>query len=447
MASTTVKKLKKEKEGKGGFQMSSVVFALLALILTVALFFGLIVLQNHLSEEIIYTDVICAKMDIPEGTIITMENATTYLERRQFNSLTIPRGSINDPTFIIGQRTRIPMIMGEMLNVKDFENLNVYLDGIIDPVEISIAAPNAANADGGKIRAGDLINITMMFTDEQLGKGGNNNASLNTTDMFTYANEMIKEPNLQDFKKNEEESGDGMETLVNEKSGSIITRYYNYDSQYNFTSWAQYVMDGLYVKAVLNGEGQVISPEDKDSVVSMFIFVIPKADERDLNNILANCSGMRISKNVTVPENAKNEVPGDPNDPNAQQTPAVTEESTEEVPESSSIEETTVPEKTEAEIRAEEEKALIDQGYFKVTLQEDGTYVSEDAKVYAIGETEDAMVFTDEEKNTYVIGVMRGTAEVAEGESPYAIIIEKSAFEALNGGETDETAESSSAAN
>ena len=436
MASTTVKRLKKEKEGKGGFQMSTIVFALLALILTVALFFGLIFIQNHLSEEIIYTDVIVAKTDIPEGTIITMENANLYLERRQFNSMTIPRGSIVDPQTIIGQRTRVPMITGEMLTIKDFENLNKYLDGIEDPVEISIAAPDAANADGGKIRAGDLINITMMFTDEQLGKETKSKATLDTVDMFTYANEAIREPNLQDFKKSEENSTEGVDTLVNEKSGSVITRYFDYDSQYNFTTWAQYVMDGLYVKAALNGDGQVISPEDKDSVVSMFIFVIPKADERDLNNILANCSGMRISKNVTIPDYAKNEVPGNPNAP-VQEQPVV-EATPEPTTEPTA---TPVPEKTEAEKRAEEEQALLLLGYFKVTLQEDGSYVGEDEKVYSIGETDEGPAFTDADRNIYVIGVIRNTEDVAEGEIPYAIILDKTSYDALSGGENNESSE------
>ena len=441
MASTTVKRLKKEREGKKGFQMSTLLFALLALILTVALFFGLIVLQNHLSEEIIYTDVIVAKTDIPEGMILTMENAATYLERRQVNSLTIPRGSINDPSVIIGQRTRVELITGEMLSIKDFENLNVYLDGIEDPVEISIAAPDAANADGGKIRAGDLINITMMFTDEQLGKETKNKATLDTVDMFTYANEAIREPNLQDFKKSEENSTEGVDTLVNEKSGSVITRYFDYDSQYNFTTWAQYVMDGLYVKAALNGDGQEISPDDRDSVVAMFIFVIPKADERDLNNILANCSGMRISKNVSVADEAKNSLIEQP----AQEQPSE-EETTESVPEESTEE---VKEPTKEEKIAAQDAELMLLGYFKITMQEDGTYLGEDGKAYSYGETEEASVFTDAENNVYVIGVMRGTADVAEGEVPYALILDKEAFEALNGGESSEgeSSEESSEAN
>ena len=434
MASTTVKKLKKEKEGKKGFQMSTLLFALLALILTVALFFGLIVLQNHLSEEIIYTDVIVAKADIPEGMILTMENAATYLERRQVNSLTIPRGSINDPSVIIGQRTRVELITGEMLSIKDFENLNVYLDKIMDkdPVEISIAAPAAADADGGKIRAGDLINITMMFTDEQLGKeGSSSNATLNTPELFGYANDAIRginEPNLQDFQEIEKENG--ATTYYNEKSGSIITRYDNYDSQYNFNSWAQYVMDGLYVKAVLNGDGQEISPDDRDSVVAMFIFVIPKADERDLNNILANCSGMRISKNVSVADEAKNSLIEQP----AEEQPSA-EEATESVPEESTEE---VKEPTKEERIAAQDAELMLLGYFKITMQEDGTYLGEDGKAYSYGETEEASVFTDAEKNVYVIGVMRGTADVAEGEVPYALILDKEAFEALNGGESNE---------
>jgi len=189
-------------------------------------------------------------------------------------------------------------------------------------------------------------------------------------------------------------------------------------------------MDGLYVKAVLNGEGQEISPDDRDSVVAMFIFIIPKADERDLNNILANCSGMRISKNVTVADEAKNSLIEQP-----AQEQSSEEEATESVPEESKEE---VKEPTKEEKIAAQDAELMLLGYFKITMQEDGTYLGEDGKAYSYGETEEASVFTDAEKNVYVIGVMRGTADVAEGEVPYALILDKEAFEALNGGESNE---------
>lgn len=441
MAKTTIKEIKNDMKGKTGFKTSTLVFALLALIITVALFFGLIILQNYLSEDIIYTDVIVAKVDIPKGVILTTENAQNYLERRQVNSLTVPRGTISDPMAIMGQRNIVPLIAGEMLSVKDFENLNKYLDGIVDPVEISIAAPYAANTDGGKIRAGDLINITMMFSDSQLGRASSKSSAFETQDMFSYANDVVRgtEPELHDFQEIEgEDDEEGTTTYYNEKSGSIIKRYDNYtkSSQYHFEMWAQYVMDGLYVKEVLNSEGQVIAPDDKDSIVSMFIFIIPKADERDLNNILANCGGMRISKNVTIPDYALNEVPNDPNAP-TQETPV-----TEEVPETTEPVATPTPGPTEEEIRAQEDAEFTTQGYFKVTILDDGAYADEEGKEYQIGETEDGQAFVDADGNAYVIGIMR---DATEKEKAYALIIEKSAYDALlEGNGNEETEESSS---
>ena len=316
---TTVTKIKKEREGK--FKISTPIFALLALILTVALFFGLIVLQNFLAEEVVYMGVVTAKTDIPEGAVITMENAEQYLQITDVNSLTIPRGTVMKADEILGQRARVPLMAGEVLSVKDFANLNPYIDNLKEPVEISIAAGSASDTDGGKIRQGDLINITMMFTNEQLG-AVSESGSLNAESMMDYANDAVSGNPFTDFEKVEDSEGTGgAETYLNSKSGTTIKKYH-------FDTWAQYVMEGLYVSKVLNSDGQVIPPEDTDSTAAMFIFVIEKADEADFNNVLVNCSGMRISKNLNLSKSEQNAVDGEKQEESSRQEeePSVQEE-------------------------------------------------------------------------------------------------------------------------
>ena len=57
-------KIQKIKQPKKKIKASSLAFVLLSLVLTIALFFGLVLLQNVLSEKIVYQSVVVAKEEI-----------------------------------------------------------------------------------------------------------------------------------------------------------------------------------------------------------------------------------------------------------------------------------------------------------------------------------------------------------------------------------------------
>lgn len=270
----------KKRDGKK--TASSVLFMGLSLFLTIALFIGLVIAQSFLLEDITYKEIVIAKTDIPRNVIITENNIETYFTKKAVNILDVTAGAMELPTELIGQKAVVMIHAGEPVAAKDFEKLSKYIEGFEEPVEISIQIPDIASADGGKLRAGDLINLTMMFTNEQLG----NEELTETTNPFQNDNGLLTEGNglLEDGyteELNEEKAEEGFSTST---------------SQYRYETWAQYVMENLYVYKTLDSSGIEIDPTDTEALADILIFIIEKDTEADLNNALANCAAMRISK-------------------------------------------------------------------------------------------------------------------------------------------------------
>ena len=216
---------------------------------------GLVFWQSYLLEDVAYQKTVVAKKDINRNTIITKDNVGEYFAIKEVNIMDVTEGALDDISKLIEKKTIVPLYSGEVATLKDFENISVYTSGFENPVEVSIEISNIANANGGKIRAGDVVNITMMFTKEQLGL--TNSAS---------------------------------SVVVKDENGNAEQQSYRYSSH------SQYVMKNLYVKRVLDSSGVEIKNDDSKSSASILIFEIEADEEIELNNALTNCSTLRVSK-------------------------------------------------------------------------------------------------------------------------------------------------------
>lgn len=276
-------KIKSEKSLKE--KISGLFFTVISLVCAMTLFIGLVFLQNYFTEDITYEEIIVSIKTIPEGEIITKSNFDTYFGAQNINILTLNEGVLKreDSEKLLNKKAKVTLYQGEIITLKDFKDLNVYTDYIEDPIEISIAADSMASSDGGKIRAGDLVNITLMFTGEQLSENKTPNTGLQLTPSIDL--------NL---------SGITTDNTIKEE-GKITS------SVYNFETFSQYVLENIYVSKVLAADGSVIKPTDQNSTAAIFVFVIPKKMELDLNNALENCSSMRVSKLLYsyTPENTE----------------------------------------------------------------------------------------------------------------------------------------------
>lgn len=290
-----VKKMKEKVPMKE--RLGSLFFTILSLAIAVVVFAGFMVLQSVFSENIIYKEVLTVVKNIPEGEILTEENIKEYFGIKKVNELYAVSESVapGDMEKLVGLKARVPLYVGEEVVPTDFTNVNVYLDYIENPVEMSIATGGIAGTDGGKIRAGDIVNITMMFTKEQLGMNGSSNGSTGTN-TGVYNPSSSSSGTMDDYLSGEgANKGTGEQTSEKPQLGSL-TSVSDTTTGYNFGYYAKYMLENIYIKEVLASDGSVISPTDTTSVAAIFIVVVPKEIELQLNNIISNCSSMRISK-------------------------------------------------------------------------------------------------------------------------------------------------------
>ena len=314
-------KVKKIKNGSK-ITAHSLLFIGLSLILTFALFLGLIFVQNYLSEEITYQQVLVAKQEIPVGFILTAENASEYLEYKQINVLDITSDNLQNPDALYGMKAKVRLVKGETVMVKDFEDVVSYIEQFENPVEMSIAAPDASNADGGKLRAGDMINITLQYSNTQIvdssydtgvvvtnnqpvnilsdnGSEQNfadisqeNNAVLDTDDTNGISIENVTPEVTEEITDWNAASPQTTNVPLMSQSSTIkiTNKAYNFENQY------AYLLEGVYIHKVLDANGNEIAPEDTESVASILVLIVDRSAEIELNEMLENGASMRISK-------------------------------------------------------------------------------------------------------------------------------------------------------
>lgn len=285
-----IAKIKTNKRQSLKITASSLLWAAIALVVTVALFIGLLFLQNYLSDEVIYKSVVIAKTDIPENTIITKENAEKYLTMKNINILDTPAGALQSADTLVNTKTKINVYSGEIFTQYYVTDINKYTDNFIDPVEVSIPVASAENADGGKIRPGDVINVTMMYSSEQVGRINSSYTSDNTT---SSAYEKYLKLHAED------------EEILSEEEYFAIYGKDDYSTSvnanaYNYNSWADCVLQNIYVTRVLNASGEDIKSTDTNSVAATIIFSIERESEQAVINAIDNCLRMHISKVLTI---------------------------------------------------------------------------------------------------------------------------------------------------
>lgn len=340
------RKIKNIKKLGSGKNVSSLLFALLALVLTVIVFGGLLFLQNLFKEDVTYKSVVVAKTDIMENEIITAENATNYFELKNMNILDTMDGSLSTVDEIIGARAKVPMYAGEIVTAKDFSVIQSTNDTFKNPVEITINVGDIASSDGGKIRAGDVVNIAMMFDREQLGMS--NSLQSSSTSLFSVPN-LYNETDEDLFEDESETEGSEADSEMEIEEGINVDLEpvediptpvllddsdlsINNSKDYVYNYYAKYVLENVCVKKALDDNGAEIAPTDTTSAASILMFVIEKDQELAVNNALANCANIRVSKvvekssNTNVPE----KVSAEDNNDTASDEGAVSDDSTEQ---------------------------------------------------------------------------------------------------------------------
>lgn len=149
--------LKKEKKIGVKELVISIVLALL-------LFICLLVIESSFLSKYDKTTVVVAKCTVPKSTQITEKNIGLYFEEKEIPANLVPQSAIFSKDTLINKIVSLSINQGEILMENRFLDEQKYLAKISNPMEMGISVSSAAQAAGGTIRRGDIVNIYVVDT-------------------------------------------------------------------------------------------------------------------------------------------------------------------------------------------------------------------------------------------------------------------------------------------
>lgn len=249
-----VKKIKKNKPIS-----KSVVGTLIAFVLAGLVYVGFLWAQTKYGNDILYTEAIIVVNDVPQGTTITRDNAASYFKKTDVDSKLVPATALTSLDEIENLKTKVALAKNEIVTSDVFSNATEALKEYEDPVETSISVASIADVVAGKVRGGDVINITISYSLE---------------------------------------NNDDMPSTYNPISGSTSQTVGATEKTTKITKRSTVILENVYVTSVYDASGTLIATNDTTSNASVIRFTLEREDENELNFALANGSYMRISKTL-----------------------------------------------------------------------------------------------------------------------------------------------------
>ena len=138
---------------------------MISLFIAVALFFGLIILQQNLLAPNGTSKVYVANKTIEKGTVLDSQNLNTLFTKTELNNEAIIEGAIHTEDELLELEGKIlsrDMLKGEGLSSLRVVNKDDILANSDYVVEIGINSGDISEVVGGILREGDLVNISSV---------------------------------------------------------------------------------------------------------------------------------------------------------------------------------------------------------------------------------------------------------------------------------------------
>ncbi len=138
---------------------------MISLFIAVALFFGLIILQQNLLAPNGTSKVYVANKTIEKGTVLDSQNLNTLFTKTELNNEAIIEGAIYTEDELLELEGKIlsrDMLKGEGLSSLRVVNKDDILANSDYVVEIGINSGDISEVVGGILREGDLVNISSV---------------------------------------------------------------------------------------------------------------------------------------------------------------------------------------------------------------------------------------------------------------------------------------------
>ena len=129
------------------------------LIMAIIVFFVLISVEKNIMQAYEKSIVVTVKQDIPERTLITENNADTYLEIKEVEKAAAPENGFQSLEELWGYVTITALDKGVIPTPSMVEAHEKDLEGMNNPVIAGISADDIYQVVGGILRSGDKIHI------------------------------------------------------------------------------------------------------------------------------------------------------------------------------------------------------------------------------------------------------------------------------------------------
>lgn len=130
-----------------------------ALIASVAVYAVMVQAEKKILTQyekgVIYT----AAKSIPRGTLITEDNREDFFQEKELDKNCIPLAAISSSDQVEGLVAAYDIDNGTLLTEGMFEELNLILAGMEEPVIAGFRAEDLFQVAGGILRAGDRIHV------------------------------------------------------------------------------------------------------------------------------------------------------------------------------------------------------------------------------------------------------------------------------------------------
>lgn len=134
----------------------------ISLSVALAVFVGLIMLQQSLIAPNGLITVIVAKKDIPKNLEITESNYNEYFESKDKDSAILSKSSITNKEDLINTVTSCTLLKGNSISKDNLIPKEKILNNSENLVHFSIAVSSITNAVGGSIRGGDIVDFGII---------------------------------------------------------------------------------------------------------------------------------------------------------------------------------------------------------------------------------------------------------------------------------------------
>lgn len=133
------------------------------LVLVVALFMGMVLIEKNLLKPNGSFDGLIAIENIDKGTLITQDNINTlFKEKNEMDGELEVNGLVKTKEELLNFIANENLNKGEIISANSFISRESILNDIEDSVETSFNVSDISQVVGGTLREGDLIDITMV---------------------------------------------------------------------------------------------------------------------------------------------------------------------------------------------------------------------------------------------------------------------------------------------